>query len=91
MFYNIFRVIWYFSGGISVDFSLKMVDFRLIFHVKNLQHFGKQRKNLFKMRLEIAKHEVEADPLYPVDAIARPVPTGNVIFCEKIAGYPTVF
>ncbi|RNC65707.1 hypothetical protein D7D25_06060 [Proteiniphilum sp. X52] len=61
-----------------------MVDFWHFFHEKNLQHFEKQLKNLFKMRLEIAKHGVVADPLCPVDAIARPVSRGNVIFCEKI-------
>ncbi len=43
------------------------------------------------MGLTIAKHEVGADPLYPVDAIARPVPTGNVIFCEKSTGFTLEF
>lgn len=31
------------------------------------------------MRFLIAKHGGEAAPLYPVDAIASPAPTGNVI------------
>lgn len=44
------------------------------------------------MRFLIAKHGGEAAPLYPVDAIASPVPPGNVIltFLEMppMVGYP---